>query len=95
MQNNGTRLWPLCAGLGVSHCCGLAVDQSSLLSLYWSVRKGHHKDLIQRTQYSTTQCCSPGLLIIQAQLEQAYSIEERPWAQKDKPHNEATTNQNN
>jgi len=43
--------------LGVSQCWGFAVDQSSLLSLYWSVRKGHHKDLDQRTQYSTTQCC--------------------------------------
>ncbi len=46
-------------------------------------------------QCSATQRHSPGLLIIQAQLEWAYWIEERPWPQKDRPHKETTTNKNN
>ncbi len=46
-------------------------------------------------QCSATQRHSPGLLIIQAQLEWAYWIKERPWPQKDRPHKETTTNKNN
>ncbi len=49
------------------------------------------KTLFRGPQCSATQRHSPGLLIIQAQLEWAYWIEERPWPQKDRPHKETTT----
>lgn len=75
----------------LSRCCGFAVERSSLLSLYWSVRKCQHKDPVEKTTIQR----SPGPLIVRRRLERAHSIQERPCPKTDKPHKEATTKQNN